>query len=120
VPKIILIVEDCADIRMMMRIILHTYGYETIEAADGYEAIEQAREKILDLILMDISMPVMDGLCATQVIRTLDGYDKVPIIAVTAYDKAYHSRAIAAGCNKVLGKPLDFDSLEPLLSGYLT
>lgn len=118
-PKIILIVEDNADIRLLMKILVRSYGYEVIEASDGSEAIEKAKQSKPDLILMDISMPVMDGLCAAQTIRTFDDGNQVPIIAVTAHDKTYHQKAIEAGCNKVIGKPLDFNTLEPFLREYL-
>jgi CheY-like chemotaxis protein len=117
--KKILIAEDYADIRLMMKMLVRGYGYEVIEASDGYEAVEKVKQYHPDLILMDLSMPVMNGLTATEIIRTFDGMEKIPIIAVTAYGNSYSNRAIAAGCNQVLNKPLDFTSLEPLLNQYL-
>jgi len=117
--KKILIAEDYADIRLMMKMLVRGYGYEVIEAADGYEAVQQVKNHRPDLILMDLSMPIMNGLTATEIIRTFAGMEKIPIIAVTAYGNSYTSRAIKAGCNQVLNKPLDFNSLEPLLNGYL-
>jgi CheY-like chemotaxis protein len=117
--KKILIAEDYADIRLMMKMLVRGYGYEVIEAADGYEAVQKTKQHHPDLILMDLSMPVMNGLTATEIIRTFDGMERLPIIAVTAYDKTYHQRAIEVGCNDVLRKPLDFSTLEPLLSQYL-
>jgi len=117
--KKILIAEDYADIRLMMKLLVGGYGYEVIEAADGLEAVEKARQYHPDLVLMDLSMPEMNGLTATEIIRTLDGMEKIPIIAVTAFGKSYYSEAIQAGCNDVLNKPLDFNNLEPLLSQYL-
>ncbi|MDQ3800498.1 MAG: response regulator [Acidobacteriota bacterium] len=117
--KKVLIAEDYADIRSMMKLLVGGYGYEVIEAADGYEAVEQVKQHHPDLVLMDLSMPVMSGLTATEIIRSMDGMDKLPIIAVTAFGKSYYSKAIQAGCNDVLNKPLDFGSLEPLLSQYL-
>lgn len=118
--KKILIAEDYADIRLMMKMLVRGYGYEVIEAADGYEAVEKAKQYHPDLILMDLSMPIMNGLTATEIIRSLDGMEKLPIIAVTAYGKNYYNRAIKAGCNDVLNKPLDFGNLQPLLNQYLT
>jgi CheY-like chemotaxis protein len=117
--KKILIAEDYADIRLMMKMLVRGYGYEVIEAADGYEAVQKVKQHHPDLILMDLSMPIMNGLTATEIIRTFDGMEEIPIIAVTAYGNAYSTRAIGAGCNQVLNKPLDFDSLEPLLNQYL-
>ena len=117
--KTVLIVEDMADIRMIMKILIESYGYKTITANDGYEAIEKVKEYHPDLVLMDIMMPILDGLNATKIIRQFND-DTVPIVAVTAYGKTYYQKAIEAGCNEVLGKPLDFDNLKPLLNQYLS
>jgi CheY-like chemotaxis protein len=117
--KKILIAEDYADIRLMMKMLVRGYGYEVIEAADGYEAVQKAKQHHPDLILMDLSMPIMNGLTATEIIRSMDEVEKMPIIAVTAYGNNYYTKAIQAGCNQVLSKPLDFQSLEPLLNQYL-
>ncbi len=117
--KTILIVEDYADIRTMMKFLIQSYGYEVVEAADGQEAVERAKQFLPDLILMDLSLPIMDGLTATQTIRKFDGYAKIPIIAVTAYGNSYYRRAIEAGCDDLINKPLDFNNLEPILKQYL-
>lgn len=118
-PKTILIVEDYADIRAMMKFLVQRFGYEVLEAADGQEAVDSAKQYHPDLILMDLSLPNMDGLTATQTIRKFDGYGKVPIIAVTAYGNSYYRRALEAGCDDLINKPLDFDKLEPILNQYL-
>ena len=118
--RTILIVEDYEDTRTCMKFLIEGYGYEVIEAADGLQAIESFRHHFPDLILMDISMPKMDGLTATKVIRQLDGTSKIPIIAVTAHGKQFYERAIAAGCNDLANKPVDFDNLEPLLYQHLS
>lgn len=117
--KTVLIVEDYVDIRNMMKFLLQGYGYQVLEAADGNEAVESVRKTVPDLILMDLSLPNMDGLTATQIIRKITGLGKVPIIAVTAYGNSYYRRAIEAGCDDLINKPLDFDKLEPLLEQYL-
>ena len=117
--KTVLIVEDYADTRTMMKFLLQRFGYEVIEAADGQEAVERVKQGHPDLILMDLSLPVMDGLTATQIIRKVDGYGKIPIIAVTAYGNSFYKKAIEAGCDDLINKPLDFDNLEPLLEQYL-
>jgi CheY-like chemotaxis protein len=67
---------------------------------------------------MDISMPMMDGLCATRIIRKFDQKRRIPIIAVTAFDQAFHQKALDAGCDCVIGKPLDFDTFENFLGQY--
>ena len=117
--KIILIVEDYVDARTMMKYLLQGYGYQIIEAADGKEGVEVAKQFQPNLILMDMSMPVMDGLEATRIIRKLDGFSKIPIIAVTAYGNSYYRQALEAGCDDLINKPLDFKHLERLLEQYL-
>jgi len=119
--KKVLIVEDYEDTREFMKILLESYGYRVIEAADGIEAIDRVRQYHPDLILMDISLPVVDGLTATRAIRDFDEESKkIPIIAVTAFGKNYYKKAIEAGCNDLIDKPVDFDSLEPILKSYLS
>ncbi len=118
-PRTILIVEDYEDVRCCMKYLIESYGYQVIEATDGLEAIDSFRHHFPDLVLMDISMPRMDGLTATKAIRKLNGTDNIPIIAVTAHGKQFYERAIEAGCNALIDKPVDFENLEPLLNQYL-
>ena len=117
--KTILIVEDYVDTRDLMKFLLEGCGYKVREAADGQEAVESVKQNSPDLILMDLSLPVMDGLTATRIIRKCDGASKVPIIAVTAYGNSYYRKAIEAGCDDLINKPLDFDKLQPVLEQYL-
>lgn len=117
--RTILIVEDYEDSRLCMKFLIESYGYQVMEAADGMEAVESLKDHFPDLILMDISMPVMDGLTATKAIRKFTGGKRIPIIAVTAQGKQFYEKAIAAGCNDVIDKPVDFDSLESIINQYL-
>jgi two-component system cell cycle response regulator/two-component system cell cycle response regulator DivK len=117
--KRVLIAEDYTDIRRMMKIMLELYGYEALEASDGYEAVEKTAQFHPDMILMDISMPVLDGLSATKAIRQFADSRDIPILAVTAYGDFYAKKAIDAGCTAVIPKPLHFDELKPLLDHYL-
>jgi len=117
--KRVLIVEDVADIRMMMKILIQTHGYETLVASDGYEAVELANEYHPDLILMDLMMPIMDGFMATRLIRENKELKKVPILAVTAYGGTCFEKAMEVGFDQIISKPLDFGNLEPLLRQYL-
>lgn len=118
-PKTILVAEDYADARMLMKIMLEGFGYQVVEAADGLEAVEKAKQFHPDLILMDLAMPVMDGLTATSIISNLDGFDETPIIALTAYSSSYFHKSLQAGCTEMIDKPLDYRKLEPLLEKYL-
>lgn len=118
--KKVLIAEDYEDTRSLMRFLLEGFGYKVLEAADGEEAVAAAKSEHPDLVLMDISMPVMDGLTATQLIRRFESGAHMPIIAVTAYGDSYYRKAIEAGCDDLINKPLDFDNLEPVLNQYLS
>lgn len=117
--KLVLIADDYDDTRRMMRYMLETRGYEAIEAADGIDAVEKAHKYHPDMILMDIAMPMLDGLKATEAIRQFDDDPDIPIVALTAYDDFYEERALAAGCNEVIGKPFEFEELEETLDYYL-
>ncbi len=116
--KKVLVAEDEADLRKMLKILLGIHGFEVIEARDGYEAVEKAVEEEPDLILMDMSMPVLGGVESTRAIRDHENLHDVPILAVTGYGEFYNSRARAAGCTDVLCKPLDFAQLKPLVERY--
>lgn len=116
----VLVVEDFEDNRFMMRRLLEMSGYEVTEAENGEEAVTRAAESRPDLILMDLSLPLLDGLAATRRIRQHDGLRAVPIVAVSAHDTAdFHAEALAAGCNEYVTKPIDFDELEALLERLL-
>jgi CheY-like chemotaxis protein len=117
--KKVLIVDDYADTRSFMKFLIESYGYQALEAADGQEAVESVRHQNPDLVLMDLAMPIMDGLAATRVIRGFDGMTKLPIIAVTAHGQSYYRLALEAGCDDLINKPLDFATLEPVLNQYL-
>lgn len=115
----ILIVEDYQDAREFMKFLIEAYGYQVTEAADGLEALKSFKSEFPDLILMDMSMPVMDGIAATKAIRQLKDGALVPIIAITAFGRQFYERAVAAGCNDLIEKPLDLISLEKVLDQYL-
>ncbi|HSK72708.1 MAG TPA: response regulator [Pyrinomonadaceae bacterium] len=117
--KTILIVEDYEDTRSFMKFIVESYGYRVIEASDGIEAVDRFKQFHPDLILMDISLPVVDGLIAAKTIREFDDSEKVPIIAVTAFGKLYYKQAMEAGCDELIDKPVDFEMLEPVIHQYL-
>jgi CheY-like chemotaxis protein len=113
----VLVVDDSADTRAVVRWKLERWGYRVFEAADGREAFEAALKERPDLVLMDLSMPVVDGCDAIRSIRARPEFVALPIIAVTAFDRA-DSRygADAAGCDYYyLSKPIDFYRLEVLL-----
>ena len=113
---VVLVVEDFEDNRFMMRRLLEMSGYRVVEAVNGNQAVELATSVRPDIILMDLSLPQLDGLAATRRIRSQEGLGKVPIVAVSAHDSSdFHAEALAAGCNEYVTKPIDFDQLVQLL-----
>lgn len=118
--KKVLLVEDSKDTRDMMKILLSSYGYEVVEAIDGIEAVDQAVLEKPDLILMDIGMPIADGLFAVEVIRQHEKLQEIPIIAVTAHGDLYNDKAKKAGCIAVVQKPLNFDEFESVVQQYVS
>jgi len=105
----------------MMRKLLEMAGYRVVEATDGEEAVEVALEERPALILMDLSLPKLDGLAATRKIRKHKGFGKVPIVAVSAHDSPEsRQEALDAGCNEYVAKPIDFDQLNTLLKRFIT
>ena len=119
-PLTVLLVEDTEDNRFMMRRLLEMAGYRVIEAMNGEEAVKLAQTQSPQLILMDLSLPVIDGLAATRLIRKLPEFEAIPIIAVSAHDTSdFQSEAIDAGCNSYVTKPIDFAELEELIARLL-
>ncbi|MCA1574631.1 MAG: response regulator [Acidobacteria bacterium] len=117
-PVRVLLVEDTEDNRMMMRRLLEWSGYDVSEAINGVEAVRAAESETPHVILMDLSLPVVDGLSATRRIRQLPDLARVPIIAVSAHDTAdFHAEALAAGCDAYITKPIDYSELEDLIAG---
>lgn len=116
----ILLVEDTEDNRQMMRRLLEMSGYRVVEAINGLEAVAVADQIRPQIILMDLSLPYIDGLAATRRIRGLPGLSNVPIVAVSAHDTAdFHSEALDAGCNAYITKPIDYPELEDLVNHLL-
>ena len=119
---IILVAEDFDDTRLMLKLLLEARGHRVVEAADGREAVEIATRERPDLILMDLNMPVLDGIAATRLLHEQPGTSGVPVIAVTAHcgDPEWRDRARDAGCVECVGKPVDFEQLEQLIDRVLS
>jgi two-component system cell cycle response regulator DivK len=117
----LLVVEDTEDNRFMMRRLLEMEGYRVVEARNGEEAVKVAQDEKPALILMDLSLPIIDGLAATRLIRKLPALEKTPIIVVSAHDTGdFQARALKAGCNSYITKPIDFGRLEKLIVQLLS
>jgi CheY-like chemotaxis protein len=118
--KLFLVVEDFEDSRFMMRRLLEMSGYDVLEASDGEQAVTMAVEAKPVLILMDLSLPKLDGLAATRKIRQKKGLKRVPIVAVSAHDSPEsRTEALEAGCDEYVTKPIDFDNLHAILQRFM-
>src|SRR5712675_2670453 len=120
--KRILIVEDNKLDMRLLKDILEWRGYETLQTADGLEAINLAFATRPDLILMDIQLPDISGLEVTRRLRGDDRSKRVPIVAVTAFAMGWHEReALDSGCDAYISKPITIRgflrTLESFLSG---
>lgn len=117
---VVMLVEDYEDAREALRRMLEMRGCHVLEAANGEEAIELLRKGELDLVLMDLNMPVLDGFTTTLRIREYEPTRDVPVVAVTAHDtKEFRAAASAVGCCEYVVKPLDFDRLSQILDRLL-
>jgi CheY-like chemotaxis protein len=117
---VILVVDDAADNVAILSLDLQQMGYRVVTATNGEEAVSVASAIVPNLILMDISMPRLDGLGATRKIRELDPLREVPVIALTAFDtEGFKKAAYDAGVSGYLTKPIDFTRLHQLIGRLL-
>ena len=117
--KKILVVEDIELNRGLLEQLLED-DYEVVTADDGAAGIEMAEAMVPDLILMDLSLPIIDGWEATRRIKASDRLKDVPVIAVTAHAmQGDEEKARAAGCDDFVTKPIDEDLLLAKISGFL-
>ena len=116
----ILYVEDNPDNRMLVKRILRAEGYELLEATNANEAMDLLEDTVPDLILMDINMPDMDGYTLTTKIKSMPGFGRIPIIALTAnVMRGDKEKTLEAGCDGYIQKPLDIDQLTREIEKYL-
>ena len=118
---IILVAEDNEDVREMLVEFLRMKGYHVIEAADGRYVVDLARTALPDLILLDLAMPFVDGWQATASLKAEGTTRHIPVVAVSSNctNPALKQKALQAGCEDCLGKPVDFDRLSKTLAGFL-
>jgi len=117
----ILIAEDFEENRIALKLILKYTGFDVIEAEDGQQAIEAVRREEPDLVLMDITLPVIDGLQATREIRSDEKFERLPIIVVSAHDNEdVRRQAAEAGGSEYISKPIEIEELKKLIEGCLS
>lgn len=118
--RTILIVEDDALNLKLVRTILHLEGYRVLEAADAESGIQIARDEPLDLILMDLQLPGMDGIAAARIIRNREGFERVPIVAISSYAMREDvENAMDAGFVDYITKPIDTATFPRMIAQHL-
>ena len=116
----VLVVDDFDDMRTILRLWLERRGYRVVEAADGENALQVARQERPGVILMDIGMPRRSGISAAYKIKKDPELHRIPIVAITAYEtEDLHDAAMEAGCVGCLCKPVDGVELHALLRKLL-
>jgi len=116
----ILIIEDNEQNMYLERYLLEARGHRIKEARDGPEGIAAARAAVPDLILLDIQLPGMDGYAVARALRAQPELDVVPIVVVTSYAlSGDHAKALLAGCDGYIEKPIDPDTFVALTEAAL-
>lgn len=116
----VLLVEDVEDTRLFMRLALEDQGFIVFEAEDGQAAVASAKRDAPDVILMDLSLPRMDGFAAAKLMRQEQGLKNVPIIAISAHhETGFRSDAKASGFDAYVTKPIDVNWLKELINGLI-
>lgn len=116
----ILYVEDNPDNRTLVRRILLSEDYNLVEATNAHEALDLLTTTRPDLILMDINMPDMDGYTLTAKIKTTPGFERIPILALTAnVMRGDREKTLEAGCDGYIQKPIDVDQLVKEIERFL-
>ena len=118
--RTVLIVEDNEDNRIVYSTILRHHGFRVSEALDGEEGIAKARRELPDIILMDISIPLIDGWEVTQTLKRDEATSRIPVIALTAHAMASdEQRAREAGCDDFDTKPIELPRLLEKIQAQL-
>ena len=116
----VLYIEDNPDNRLLVKRILLSEDYELIEATNAFEALRLLENAQPDVILMDINMPDMDGYTLTAKIKSLPGFERTPIVAVTAnVMRGDKERTLEAGCDGYIQKPIDIDQLTREIERFM-
>ncbi len=116
----VLYIEDNADNRLLVKRVLLSEGYLLLEAKNAQEALNILNSALPDLILMDINMPDMDGYTLTAKIKSLPGFERTPIVALTAnVMRGDKEKTLEAGCDGYIQKPLDIDQLTREIERFI-
>ncbi len=116
----ILYVEDNPDNRSLIRRVLEAEDYAIVEAINAKQALDKLENGNIDLVLMDINMPDMDGYTLTAKIKAIQKFSKIPIVAVTAnVMRGDREKSLGAGCDGYIQKPIDIDTLSQQIERFI-
>lgn len=119
-PARVLYIEDNLENRMLVRRVLAAEGYEILEAEGAERGLQMAREQAPDLIMIDINMPLLDGLTLTSLMKADPALGHIPVVALTAnVMRGDRERTLAAGCDGYIQKPIDIDEFPYQVARYL-
>ena len=119
-PKKILVVDDNQDSRELVVKVLKNKGYVMVEAVDGEEAVEKAVAEKPDLILLDISIPKLNGYEVTRVLKSREEFKSIPVVALTAHAmKGDRTKALEAGCEGYITKPINVRELAAQVKSFI-
>ncbi|MCZ2126937.1 MAG: response regulator [Anaerolineales bacterium] len=119
--RVILYIEDNPDNRSLVRRVLSAEGYTVLEAPQASQAFLKLESENIDLILMDINMPDMDGYTLTAKIKQIEKYKHIPIVAITAnVMRGDKEKSLEAGCDGYIQKPIDIDLLSQQVERYIS
>ena len=119
--KNILIIEDNEQNLYLVTFILEKHGYEVLQARTGAEGLEMVKKINVDMILLDIQLPVMDGYAVANKLREILGKKRIPIIAITSYAMpGDREKALAAGCTDHITKPINPDTFISSIEKYFS
>jgi CheY-like chemotaxis protein len=111
-PQTVLVADDNSSVRQLWSVWLGLWNFLVLEAHDGAEAVQMARQEHPALIVMDIAMPRLDGLSATRCLKSASDTAEIPVVMLTAHATGDHrQRALDVGCEAFLTKPCDVDHL---------
>lgn len=120
VQRTVLVVDDYDEVRALTKLAIESFGHRVVEAASGAEAVRVAQVESPDLILLDLSMPNMDGFATIYRLRGLLGLRHVPVIALSAHTaREVREDALAAGCREFIPKPVLLERLRAAVERYL-
>lgn len=118
--KKILIIEDNDNNLYLLKFLIENLGHEVVDARDGQSGVNKAIEEKPDIILMDIQLPIMDGYETTRQIRSIEGFQDIPIIAITSYAMVGdREKTLAAGCTDYIEKPIQPEEFLERIQTYL-